>query len=210
MHPSASQIVGLYERHAEAWDRERGKALFEQSWIDRFRALVRPGGALLDIGCGSGEPIARYLIEQGHTVTGVDASPSMIEACRARFPDHAWLVADMRSLALDRRFDGLIAWDSFFHLSHDDQRGMFPVFAAHAAEGAALMFTSGPAHGEAIGSFEGEALYHASLAPDAYVALLSENGFDVVAHVVEDQTCGGHTVWLAKARGMTRKEKAAG
>jgi SAM-dependent methyltransferase len=200
MHPSSRQIVGLYERHAEAWDRERGKALFERSWIDRFLGLVTPGGALLDVGCGSGEPIARYLIERGYAVTGVDASPAMIETCRARFPDPAWAVADMRSLALGRRFDGLIAWDSFFHLAHDDQRAMFPIFAAHAAPGAALMFTSGPSHGEAIGTFEGEALYHASLAPDEYAALLSANGFEVVAHVLEDQACGGHTVWLAKAR----------
>lgn len=37
---------------------------------------------------------------------------------------------------------------------------MFPVFAAHAAPGAVLMFTSGPTAGEAIGEWEGEPLYH--------------------------------------------------
>lgn len=200
MHPAASEITGLYERHAEAWSRDRGNVLYEQNWIDRFLAIATPAGLLLDIGCGSGEPIARYLISAGHAVTGVDSSQTMIETCRARFPDHTWLVADMRRLALGRRFDGLIAWDSFFHLSYDDQRAMFAIFAAHAAPQAALMFTSGPAHGEAIGSLKGEALYHASLAPDEYRALLSEHGFDVVAHVAEDKTCGGHTVWLAKAR----------
>lgn len=200
MHPAASEITGLYERHAAAWSRDRGNVLYEQTWIDRFLAIAAPAGSLLDIGCGSGEPIARYLISAGHAVTGVDSSQTMIETCRARFPDHTWAVADMRRLALGRRFDGLIAWDSFFHLSHDDQRAMFAIFAAHAAPQAALMFTSGPAHGEAIGSLKGEALYHASLAPDEYRALLSEHGFDVVAHVAEDKTCGGHTVWLAKAR----------
>ena len=50
----------------------------------------------------------------------------------------------MRSLALGRTFDGIVAWDSFFHLTWDDQRRIFPVFRAHAATGAALMFTSGP------------------------------------------------------------------
>ena len=104
----------------------------------------------------------------------------------------------MRGLSLERRFDGLIAWDSFFHLCPDDQRGMFAVFAAHAAPGAALMFTSGPADGIAIGTFEGEPLYHASLDAGEYRALLGENGFDVVAHAVEDPSCGGHTVWLAR------------
>ncbi|MBN9262953.1 MAG: SAM-dependent methyltransferase, partial [Hyphomicrobium sp.] len=89
-------------------------------------------------------------------------------------------------------------WDSFFHLTVEDQRAMFAIFRAHAAPGAALMFTSGPAHGEAIGSYCGEPLYHASLDADEYTTLLKANGFEVVAHVVEDATCGGRTVWLAQ------------
>ena len=39
----------------------------------------------------------------------------------------------MRELALGRKFSGILAWDSFFHLRHDDQRRMFPVFRQHAA-----------------------------------------------------------------------------
>lgn len=77
---------------------------------------------------------------------------------------------------------------------------MFPIFGAHAARNAALMFTSGPSFGEAIGTFAGEALYHGSLDPAEYRALLALQGFEVVAHVVDDQTCGGHTVWLAQRR----------
>ena len=68
-------------------------------------------------------------------------------------------VGDMRSLALAQRYNAIIAWDSFFHLSHDDQRRMFPLFSAHAAPGAALMFTSGPEHGVAMGTLGGEPLY---------------------------------------------------
>ena len=60
---------------------------------------------------------------------------------------------------------------------------MFPVFRAHAAPRAVLMFTSGPAHGEAMGTFEGEPLYHASLDSAEYRALLDENGFAVVARL---------------------------
>jgi hypothetical protein len=74
---------------------------------------------------------------------------------------------------------------------------MFPVFRDHAAPRAALMFTSGPAHGEVIGAFEGEPLYHASLDPDEYRALLMAHGFRVVRHVADDPACNGHTIWLA-------------
>jgi hypothetical protein len=99
---------------------------------------------------------------------------------------------------LGRKFNGVIAWDSFFHLCLDDQRQMFPIFREHAAPEAALMFTSGPSHGEAIGSFEGEPLYHASLDPAEYRLLLGQNGFRVVSHIVEDPSCGRHTIWLAQ------------
>jgi SAM-dependent methyltransferase len=145
---------------------------------------------VLDIGCGSGEPIAHHLIENGYALTGVDAAPAMIGLCRSRFPSGTWLVADMRKLALGRRFDGLLAWDSFFHLRPEDQRAMFPIFAAHAAPKAALMVTSGPSFGEAIGTFEGEPLYHGSLDPAEYRALLKAE-FEVVARC-GDASCGGH------------------
>ncbi len=192
------QVIGLYERHALAWDRDRGRSLFERAWLDRFCAVAGARAAVLDLGCGSGEPIARELITRGHAVTGVDSSPTLIGLCRARFPEHAWIVADMRRLDLGARFGGVLAWDSFFHLARNDQRAMFAVFAAHAAPGAALMFTSGPVDGEAIGSYQGEPLYHASLDRAAYASLLRVNGFEVVEHVAEDPACGGHTVWLAR------------
>jgi hypothetical protein len=105
----------------------------------------------------------------------------------------------MRLLQLPRRFKGILAWDSFFHLTPDDQRRMFDVFAQHAAAAAVLMFNAGPKYGEIVGAYRGDPLYHASLDLDEYTALLGSKGFEVVAHAVEDwQTGGGRTVWLTR------------
>jgi SAM-dependent methyltransferase len=194
----AERIVGLYERHARAWDAARGRSGMERAWLDAFAALIPPGAAVLDLGCGAGEPMAADLVGRGFRVTGVDSAPTLIGLCRARLPEQEWIEADMRTLSLGRRFEGVMAWDSFFHLSMDDQRRMFPVFAEHAAPGAALMFTSGPSAGEALGEFQGEPLYHASLDPDEYRSLLAAHGFTVVRYVVDDPDCGEHTIWLAQ------------
>lgn len=201
MSVEAQRIIGLYQRVGLLWERKRGrrKPLFEKPWLDRFTALLAPCPTILDLGCGAGEPLAGHMIESGCAVTGVDTSPALLELSRSRFPAQDWILADMRGLDLGRQFNGILAWNSFFHLCHDDQRGMFPVFRRHAAPRAALMFTSGPSHGEAIGSLEGEPLYHASLEGDEYRALLGENGFRVVAHMAEDPECNRHTVWLAQA-----------
>ncbi len=196
---AARLIPGLYQRHAQAWDRKRSRGLFERPWLDRFLALIPMGGSVLDLGCGMGEPFARHMADRGFRITGVDVAAAMVALCRTRLPEHDWIEADMRGLDLGRGFGGILAWDSFFHLTHDDQRRMFPVFHRHAAAGAALMFTSGPAHGVAMGEFEGEPLYHASLDPAEYRTLLSANGFRVVDNVAEDPGCGGHTIWLSQA-----------
>jgi SAM-dependent methyltransferase len=200
MTSEAERIIGLYQRHAVAWDKQRGRDLFERPWLDRFLALLPPGASILDIGCGSAEPIARYFIERGYEVTGADSSAALIGICKSRFPKLDWLVADMRDLSLNRHFGGILAWDSFFHLCPEDQRVMFPIFRSHAAPKASLMFTSGPSHGEAIGTYEGEPLYHGSLDGEEYRSLLDQNGFDVLSHVVADPACGRHTVWLAQLR----------
>lgn len=192
------RIVGLYEENAQAWDRQRGRDLHEKSWLDRFLALMPEQPEILDIGCGMGEPVAAYLIGRRARLTGVDSSPSLVALARSRFPEHEWVVGDMRALDLGRQYDGLIAWHSFFHLSPEDQEPMFARFAAHARPGAALMFTSGWGRGTAIGAWQSEPLYHGSLDSEEYRALLEENGFAVVEHRVQDPECGHSTIWLAR------------
>lgn len=200
MTSDAANIIALYQRHARTWDEARSRSLLERKWLERFLASIPPGGSILDIGCGAGEPIAGFLIRAGYDVHGVDSSQAMIALCESRFPQSTWHVTDMRSLALGRTFAGILAWDSFFHLTQADQSRMFTIFREHAAPGAALMFTSGTENGVAMGSFGGEPLHHASLAPDEYRALLNAHGFEIEAHVADDATVGGHTIWLARSK----------
>ena len=67
----------------------------------------------------------------------------------------------MRNCTLDTAFDVIIAWDSFFHLSKEDQRLMFKVFSKHAKSRTYLLFTVGPKDGEVISQMEGIDFYWA-------------------------------------------------
>ncbi len=194
----AQNIIEIYKKHARAWTELRGNFLYEKTWLDHFLARIPQHSKILDLGCGSGKPIADYLIRHDHKITGVDSSDVMIEMARQNFPEQHWLQADMRTVEFDQKFNAILAWDSFFHLTPNDQRQMFKQFARFTQQGTVLMFSSGPSHGEAIGDLFGDALYHASLAPEEYRALLEEHGFKVIKMVAEDVECTGHTVWLAQ------------
>jgi trans-aconitate methyltransferase len=200
MEDAANRIVAHYERHALSWDADRRAAdWIDKPFIERFLSELSEGATVLDLGCGGGEPVARHMVSAGFRVTGVDSSPTLASLCQSRMPDQEWIMVDMRSLALGRRFQGILAWDSFFHLRDEDQRKILPVFAAHAAAGAVLMFNAGPAKGEAIGSYRGDPLYHASLDPSEYEALLADAGFELIEHSINDPAKGGRIFWLARA-----------
>ena len=151
-------ILATYDRVAPGYAASRDRTLFERRWLDRFLNHA-PGRRVLDLGCGTGRPIAEYLVDRRCEVTGVDGAAGMVALFRQNLPRARVLHADMRGLDLDEDFDAILARNSFFHLAPADQKAMFATFAAHAAPRAVLMFTSGPDAGEPIGRVEGEPVY---------------------------------------------------
>ncbi|MEM9533327.1 MAG: class I SAM-dependent methyltransferase, partial [Pseudomonadota bacterium] len=125
-----------------------------------------------------GEPIDRYLLEQGFAVTGLDYSEPMLALARSRFPEATFIRQDMRDLTLEGHgFDAVISWDGFFHLTADEQLTLLSQLRRVLKRPGELFLTVGPEAGEVIGHVEGEAVYHASLAPEAYEAQLTRLGF---------------------------------
>lgn len=192
------RIADHYERHAHAFDRDRGRSFVERPWIERFVMPLPRGGAILDLGCGGGEPIGRYLVDHGFAVTGIDSSAAMIGLARTRFPRQRWLQIDMRTLTIEDRFEGVLAWSSLFHLEPGDQETMIARIATWLKPGGRLLFNSGPKRGTSMGEYRGEPLYHASLDPAEYRAAFLRAGLVEMAHIAEDPSCGGATVWLAR------------
>jgi len=186
-----------YNASAQAYDEQRAKFLFEQAWLDRFLASLPNQPTVLDVGCGSSEPISAYLVSKGCSLTGIDFATAMLAIARSRYPAHSWLEADMRKLALGKTFHGVLSWDAFFHLTRDEQRQTIPRLADHVATSGSLMLTIGPEDGEEMGKVDGKPVYHASLSQQEYKEILRTAGFENVELTLEDPDCDYHCVVLA-------------
>jgi len=198
MHRDKDKVCEGYDKIAEWFDKTRSRDLMERPYLEALTANLKDGSAILDLGCGTGEPVLRFLSELNYQITGVDGSKAMIDKARQRFPNIKFILEDMRDIDFDERFDAIIAWHSLFHLPPDDQRAIFEVFARHMKPGGQLLFTSGTEEGECWSDNNDEALIHASLNTEEYNHLLAAQNFHVVNYVQDDPECGGATAWLAR------------
>ena len=53
---------------------------------DKFVAHIKPGGHILDLGCGSGRDTKAFL-NRGFTVTAVDGSPELCKIAESKSSD---------------------------------------------------------------------------------------------------------------------------
>ncbi len=97
------------------------------AWLQRFAPLVKPGGTVLDVACGSGRNL-RWLAGQGFAVTGVDRDAAALQALR----DVAQtVVADIENgdwPLPGRRFDAVIVTNYLW-------RPLWPTLLAALADG---------------------------------------------------------------------------
>ena len=196
----AANTQSVYERNGEQFDKERCKVLYEKNWLHKLTSLLPKGASILDVGCGSGEPIAQYFIEKDYRLTGLDYAQSMLNMAKKRYPETTWILQDMRQLELSNTFDGIISWHSFFHLKQDEQRSVLPLFARHLNSRGGLLLTVGPNAGEVVGHVCGEKVYHSSLDPAVYEKILADHGIEIIEFAIEDPGCDYATIILAQKK----------
>jgi cyclopropane fatty-acyl-phospholipid synthase-like methyltransferase len=201
MENEKKNVAEAYNVIADWFFENRNQGLMEKAYLDGLIEITGKGASVLDLGCGTGVPVMRYLLSQGMRVTGVDASYRMLEIAGRNFPSADFVQADMRQLSLGRKFDAIIAWHSFFHLSPDDQPSMFQKFKDHLNDNGVLLFTSGTEYGETWVMNNGANLLHGSLDTLQYRALLEAHGFRVLQYRENDPECGNANVWMAQLSG---------
>lgn len=101
-------------------------------WVVRFVPLIKPGGTVLDLACGSGRHL-RWLAALGFALTGVDRDTVAVEPLRGC---GEVIVADVENgpwPLTDRRFDAVVVTNYLW-------RALFPVIRESLAPGGVLIY----------------------------------------------------------------------
>lgn len=145
-------------------------------WSDR----VPKGGTILDIGCGSGVPIAAALAARGFVLFGVDASPRLLDAFRRNLPGAATACEPAeRSRFFDRRFDAATAIGLLFLLPEAAQAQVITRVAHALVPGGSFLFSAPRQRCAWRDTLTGR--HSQSLGEDRYAALVADAGMRLAA-----------------------------
>lgn len=109
----------FYRHNAEAY---AGWAKAPSTRLRGFLALLPPGAAILELGCGAGNHSAVMLAE-GFSVRATDGSPEMAEIASRRL-GHAVEAMLFDELDADQAYDGVWASACLLHAPRDELAGI--------------------------------------------------------------------------------------
>jgi 2-polyprenyl-3-methyl-5-hydroxy-6-metoxy-1,4-benzoquinol methylase len=126
------------------YDEAYGAETKYQSWLSDLCERVPAGGTVLDLGCGSGVPVARSLVDAGHRVTGTDISEVQVRRARERVPQAEFIQADATAASFDdASFDAVVSLYALIHVPLSEQPLLLHNVAAWLRPGGWFVATTG-------------------------------------------------------------------
>lgn len=165
--------------------------------VERFCSSLA-GARVLDLGCGSGATL-KPLVTRGLRVTGVDLSRAQLDRARARYASAALIQGDLAEVEFaPASFDGVIAYDSLWHVPRAEHGTVLARIRRWAIEGALLLFSVGAPNdrGELHTQLCGAPIYYAAWPRETTFDLLLRARFDLLAF---DDSPGRALLVLARA-----------
>ncbi|MDQ2672464.1 MAG: class I SAM-dependent methyltransferase [Actinomycetota bacterium] len=192
--PHKGTVESGYDQMAEQYlaTRDPEDPLALRALAD-LASLLPKEAAVLDLGCGAGVPVTRWLADRGFAVTGVDVSAKQLELARTYVPEGTFIKADMTEVDFGlESFDAVVAFHSIIHVPRTEHPALVKSIHRWLRTGGALLATM------AVVDYEGRdedwegwgaPMVWSHYDRNANVAMLRDAGFEI--RYAEPRTGGG-------------------
>jgi SAM-dependent methyltransferase len=174
-------------------------------WLADLHRRLPGGSPVLDLGCGCGIPVARFLADRGHGVTGVDISDVQVDRARRLVPAAAFLRAD----AVDVRFppgtfDAVVCLYALIHMPLAEQSPLLERIATWLRPGGWLLVTVGHEAwtGRQDAWLDGPApMWWSQADAGTYRSWLERAGLTITSELLVPDGTAAHTLFWARKPG---------
>lgn len=201
-----------YDNIADEWHANfRGQTYVDRvlGYVDKILAGLPRGAKVLDLGCGTGNPIAKHIVERGFSVVGFDQSNELLNIAKTVVPGAELIHADMVEIQFSEKFAAAVAWDSIFHVERKHHSAIYRKLADSLDVGGRLLLSVGgsdaadPASDNSgaegfTSEMFGHTFFYSGYAPKVARELLEAAGFEIEVWEIDDPASHGHIAVIAR------------
>ena len=149
--------------------------------LEEFASSLSENAKILDVGCGAGVPVTKFLVECGFDVTGVDFSESMLKLARKNVPKAKFIKKDMTKMDFeDDSFDGLTAFYSVFHIPKEKHFFLFKSFHRILKDQGVMMICIGGDEWEGTAEYFGTEMFWSHYSSEKSLQLVKDAEFQII------------------------------
>lgn len=188
-----------YNKAAEdyALNRDRFKTI---PYLEELHNHLNAHSTILDIGCGAGVPVDRFLVERGHRIIGIDISEKMIELAKNNVPKAEYEVKDMSDLKEDEyNVDAVVSFYAIFHTPREKHQELFRKINSFLPTGGLILITMGSGEWEGEEeNFHGAKMWWSHYGRDKNIQIIKDAGFEILLNKIDTSGNEKHLVILAR------------
>lgn len=120
MSKQNSEIVRKgYNKIAEKYHKQRNK-YSSNSLLLKFLKYAPKNSKVLDLGCGAGIPVSKFLVDNGCKVVGIDFSEGMLKVARRNVPIAKFINMNITKMKFKANsFDGAVSFYAIIHIPRE-------------------------------------------------------------------------------------------
>lgn len=118
MSEELTTAAELFDAIGAGYEEAFGRPPVVDAAVRELLAVLPPSARVLDVGSGTGRPVAADLVAAGHRVTGIDVSAEMVRIAREQVPGAEFVQADVREWESEpESWDAVCAFFPFLQLA---------------------------------------------------------------------------------------------
>ncbi|MBS3053431.1 MAG: methyltransferase domain-containing protein [Candidatus Aenigmarchaeota archaeon] len=199
MNKQSKVVQEGYNKLAKKYSKERHRYV-NDALLKLFAKHVKKGSKVLDLGCGAGVPIDRFLVKNGYKVTGIDFARNMLKAAKKNVPRARYIQMDMTKMKFrPDSFDVAVSFYAIIHVPKEKHAKLYKdLHKILKSDGIILVNASGHKKWEGYGDFIDTRMFWSHYAPAKTSGILKKSGFKILWHRVLE--LGGEKQFWVLAR----------
>jgi len=181
MRIDKEQVRQSYNSIAHRYNLER-ESFNNSNLLELFISLFGSGLVILDLGCGSGNPIDTRLAEAGNKIIGIDISDKQIELAKKHLPGHDFYRRNLEELNENEFLvDAIVSFYAIYHIDRSQHGELFRKMFSYLKPGGAILLTLSAKKWEGEKpDFYGERMLWSQNSSEENTELIKKAGFRII------------------------------